>query len=398
MYCGAMRPFASLADGALRARCFVVKRYIFHAGGRSCPVRTRPHALRATPCRSRRSESAARCLPTLEPGTLDVCPASAAPTPPATGGWRRSSLPCTRGMAGEAVEPLSGSTTVRLERHELVVGREAGRPPLRLAFGSDFHLGPTTHRATLDNAFRLLREARPDVLLLGATTCSSRDAGPRERAERPRQQRPRRPEDRGARQPRLLGPPGPSGGGPQRCRHRDSRERGPAPAPAARRRRHRRARRSVHFARRGRLRLTPARGGRSAREDRRRQGSHRGLSLAGRPPLGAGPGRASPALRAHARRPRRLARFRPIWIPSPVGKRYPWGRHEVDGTSIFVSRGVRGSLVPFRTWRLRTSRCSTCADRRNRNPRPPRLERERPHFVPAAGGEETPCWLWWRWP
>jgi len=43
-----------------------------------------------------------------------------------------------------------GSTSVRLEQHELTVGREDGRPPLKLAFGSDFHLGPTTHRATLD--------------------------------------------------------------------------------------------------------------------------------------------------------------------------------------------------------------------------------------------------------
>jgi predicted MPP superfamily phosphohydrolase len=33
-----------------------------------------------------------------------------------------------------------------------------------------------------------------------------------------------------------------------------------------------------------------------------------------------------------------------------MGKRYPWGRHEVDGTTLFVSRGVGGSIVPFRTW------------------------------------------------
>src|SRR5262249_45362055 len=37
-----------------------------------------------------------------------------------------------------------GATRVRLERHVLAVGREAGRPPLTLAFASDFHLGPTT--------------------------------------------------------------------------------------------------------------------------------------------------------------------------------------------------------------------------------------------------------------
>jgi len=39
--------------------------------------------------------------------------------------------------------------------------------PLRIAFASDLHLGPTTPSRTLDRAFALLAEARPDVLLLG---------------------------------------------------------------------------------------------------------------------------------------------------------------------------------------------------------------------------------------
>lgn len=41
------------------------------------------------------------------------------------------------------------------------------RAPVRVAFASDLHLGPTTPRRTLDEAFRLLCEAQPDVLVLG---------------------------------------------------------------------------------------------------------------------------------------------------------------------------------------------------------------------------------------
>lgn len=40
-------------------------------------------------------------------------------------------------------------------------------PPLRIAFASDLHIGPTTAPHTLDRAFELLAAARPDVLLLG---------------------------------------------------------------------------------------------------------------------------------------------------------------------------------------------------------------------------------------
>ena len=100
--------------------------------------------------------------------TLDVCPASAVRTPLATGGWRRCSpLLYAGGWPARLwrlfpARPAYGSSST-----SSTLGRDAGRPPLRLAFGSDFHLGPTTHRATLDNAFRLLREAKPDVLLLG---------------------------------------------------------------------------------------------------------------------------------------------------------------------------------------------------------------------------------------
>src|SRR5207249_748297 len=43
----------------------------------------------------------------------------------------------------------------------------ARRPPLRIAFVSDIHIGPTTPTETIANAFTLLRNARPDVLVLG---------------------------------------------------------------------------------------------------------------------------------------------------------------------------------------------------------------------------------------
>ena len=45
-----------------------------------------------------------------------------------------------------------------------------------------------------------------------------------------------------------------------------------------------------------------------------------------------------------------LPGYRAIWVPSPIGKLYPYGRHQIDETTLFVSRGVGGSLVPFRTW------------------------------------------------
>ncbi len=57
---------------------------------------------------------------------------------------------------------------VRTERHRVACAAwPAGAPPLRIAFGSDFHAGPTTHVSLLEDAARALEDARPDVLLLG---------------------------------------------------------------------------------------------------------------------------------------------------------------------------------------------------------------------------------------
>jgi uncharacterized protein len=65
-------------------------------------------------------------------------------------------------------EMVPGATHVQLVRHRMVL--PAGRrpaAPLRIAFASDLHDGPTTPERTIDEAFRLLAAAEPDVLVLG---------------------------------------------------------------------------------------------------------------------------------------------------------------------------------------------------------------------------------------
>jgi hypothetical protein len=51
--------------------------------------------------------------------------------------------------------------------HHVAAVAPRGTPRLRLAFASDLHLGPTTAKRTLDEAFSHLRAAEADVLLLG---------------------------------------------------------------------------------------------------------------------------------------------------------------------------------------------------------------------------------------
>lgn len=67
-----------------------------------------------------------------------------------------------------AWDRMPGRALVERLDHRLCI--DPARPrqtPLRLAFASDLHLGPTTPKSVLDRAFALLSEAAPDVLVLG---------------------------------------------------------------------------------------------------------------------------------------------------------------------------------------------------------------------------------------
>jgi predicted MPP superfamily phosphohydrolase len=74
----------------------------------------------------------------------------------------RSGWPARLGrMVGMPVVP-------RVTRYSVPTRSEMPIPrPLRIAYASDFHAGPTTHPGLLAAACAALREARPDVLLLG---------------------------------------------------------------------------------------------------------------------------------------------------------------------------------------------------------------------------------------
>jgi predicted MPP superfamily phosphohydrolase len=63
---------------------------------------------------------------------------------------------------------LGGHGRLGVTRYALTLAPEQRLPrPLKIAFASDFHAGPTTHPALFDALTRELRRERPDVLLLG---------------------------------------------------------------------------------------------------------------------------------------------------------------------------------------------------------------------------------------
>jgi predicted MPP superfamily phosphohydrolase len=73
-----------------------------------------------------------------------------------------------RGRVAGMSYRLGGHGRLGVARHavELDPARRLPRP-LRIAFASDFHAGPTTHPALFDALLAELRRERPDVLLLG---------------------------------------------------------------------------------------------------------------------------------------------------------------------------------------------------------------------------------------
>lgn len=62
---------------------------------------------------------------------------------------------------------LQGRVSMRHHEPRLAHRRRAGAPPLRVAFASDFHAGPTTDPRLISEAIAALVEARPDIVLLG---------------------------------------------------------------------------------------------------------------------------------------------------------------------------------------------------------------------------------------
>lgn len=66
------------------------------------------------------------------------------------------------------VRALGLQARVRTVTHRVAVPRwPADGRPLRIAFASDLHAGPTTHPTTLDDAFAVLAETDADVIFLG---------------------------------------------------------------------------------------------------------------------------------------------------------------------------------------------------------------------------------------
>lgn len=67
-----------------------------------------------------------------------------------------------------ATRALGLQRRVRVVEHRVTTPRwPAGVRPLRLAFASDLHAGPTTHPSVLDEGFAILAAQRADAILLG---------------------------------------------------------------------------------------------------------------------------------------------------------------------------------------------------------------------------------------
>ena len=74
---------------------------------------------------------------------------------------------------------LPVATDLEVDLHQVAVPEMWWDRPLRVAFASDFHAGPTTPPQLLDAAIERLVEAQPDVLLLGGDFVSVRAADAR---------------------------------------------------------------------------------------------------------------------------------------------------------------------------------------------------------------------------
>ena len=247
---------------------------------------------------------------------------------------------------------VPGATRVgRLEHSLAVSGREKDRPPLRVAFASDLHLGPTTPHEVLDAAFAHLSASRADVLalggdyvFLGATTDRVRELQARVKSVPATVKvavlgnhdfwaRPERLEDglteAGVRvlvnQSVRLPPP-----------HDDVALLGLDDPLTSHRIEERIALQEAVDAALARVADAPVKIALCHSPDGYPAVKGRGVQL-----LLAGHTHGGHIA---------LPGYRPLWMPSPHGRLWPFGRHEVEGLTVFVSRGVGGSLVPMRTY------------------------------------------------
>jgi predicted MPP superfamily phosphohydrolase len=78
--------------------------------------------------------------------------------------------------AARAADAVGAQTARPIDVEEILlpVGREPGHPPLKIAFASDFHAGPTTNPRVLEAACEALVSLRPDLLLLGGDFVTGR--------------------------------------------------------------------------------------------------------------------------------------------------------------------------------------------------------------------------------
>ena len=258
----------------------------------------------------------------------------------------------TGGWAARLWALVPGATRVSLIEHSLSIpGRENGRPPLRIAFASDLHLGPTTPREVLDAAFARLESTRPDVLALGGDYVFLGATKERVRELQTRVMHVNAPvklavlgnHDFWARPERLedcltqagvrvlvnesvrLPPP-----------HDDVAVIGLDDPLTSRRITDKIALQEGVDAALARVADAPIKIALCHSPDGYPEVKGRGVQL---------------LLCGHTHGGHiALPGYRPLFIPGPHGRLWPHGRHDVDGLTIFVSRGVGGSLVPMRTY------------------------------------------------
>jgi len=251
------------------------------------------------------------------------------------------------GWAARAWGRFPGATHVRLAAHELralPAGSTGARRPLRLAFASDLHIGPTTPPTLLDRAFALLGHLSPDVLVLGGDYVFL-DATPARAAELER---------------RVAAVPARAKvavlGNHDLWTHHGLLEDALARA-------------GVTVLVNDAVRLpapwddvaivgidepwTGAPDGARAFGAAAASGAGLRIAVCHSPDgLAHARGRGAALLLCGHTHGGQLALPgpRPVVVPGPTGKRYPFGLHDLGDLVLFVSRGLGGVEVPVRTW------------------------------------------------